>query len=151
MSTQIFVKKENDCLVPVDQANLLLIDELDGTYKAVLTKPRNIQFHRKFFALVNIAFDAWQTDSIKHKGVIVKKNRDRFRRELTIHAGYYSAVFNINNELRLEAKSISFSNMEEEEFSKLYSKVIDVILQKILTNYSKSDLEEQVQKVLEFC
>ena len=43
---------------------------------------------------------------------------------------------------RLKAKSMSFANMEQDEFDVLYYAVHDVIRQRILTNYSREELDE---------
>lgn len=152
MATEIYMRKLYDTLAPVDQASLDSLCELlpNGEYKCVITKPRNLPFLKKFFALVNVAYEGWNPDPVFHKGVEIKKNKDVFRKNLTVMAGFYDTVFNINGELRLEPKSISFANMDDEEFSRLYSKFIDVVLGKVLTNYTKDDLDEQVNKILGF-
>ena len=41
--------------------------------------------------------------------------------------------------------------MSQEDFDKLYSTAIDVILENVLTNYSKEDIDDQVERVLGFC
>ena len=133
MATELFVKKSQNVLMPVDQVNADVLDEIkNGEYKAVLIQPRNIQFHKKFFALVKVAYDAWEPEEVKYKDVVVQKNLERFRKDLTIMCGYFDTVVNIKNEVRLEAKSISFANIDDAEFSELYSRFIDVVLQKVL-------------------
>lgn len=120
--------------------------------RAEVKRVRNLKFHRKFFALLNVAFEAW-TPEIKvyaKTGEVAVKNFDRFRSDVTILAGFYEATYKINGEMVLKPKSISFSNMDETEFQDLYSKVIDVILERILTNYTKDDLEQVVNEVLGF-
>jgi hypothetical protein len=114
------------------------------------TKKRNSLFHRKFFALLGIGFDSWEPEKIDSKWGAPQKNFDRFRRDVTIKAGYYEPVYDLNGDLRLEAKSISFGKMGQDEFEKLYSNVINVFLGKILKNYKKDDLEKVVQDILNF-
>ena len=152
MAKKIFLRKLYDSFVPVDQASMDAMEEMgmNAEYQVTLTKPRNIHFHKKLFALIGIAYDAFDLGEIKHKGTVIEKNRERFRKDLTIQAGFYDTVFNLDGELRLEAKSISFAKMDEEEFARLYDKFITVILQKVLTSYTAEDLDQQVNKILGF-
>lgn len=152
MATEIFVRKLYDSFAPVDMAALEQMEQLkmNGEYLAVLTQPRNIFFHRKFFALLNVAYKAWDKPELEHKGEQVSADFEQFRSDVIILAGHYKKYINIKGELRLKAKSISFAKMDEVEFQKLYSSVVDVILQKVLTNYDEDDLQNVVDKVLGF-
>jgi len=152
MATELFLRKLYNTFAPVDQVSLDAMEALpmNAEYKAILTRPRNVKFHRKFWALLDVAYDAWNPEPVFYKGLEVHKNKDRFRKDLIILAGYFNTVININGEVRLEAKSIAFASMGEDDFSRLYSKCIDVILGKILTHYTADDLDEQVETVLGF-
>jgi len=112
--------------------------------------PRNVRFHRKFFAMVDHAFGCWEPEGLKYKGEVVQKSSERFRHDLIILAGYYEPVFNARGETRLVAKSISFGRMSEDEFEEVYSRVADVILQKILTKYTRDDLDIVVEQMMGF-
>ncbi|MEE8128175.1 DUF1367 family protein [Candidatus Vondammii sp. HM_W22] len=115
------------------------------------TKPRNLRFFRKWWALVNFAFDHWETGELvdpKLKGIFPEKNMERFRKDLTILAGHYDSFYRIDGTVRIEAKSISFAQMKEGDFDKFYSATIDAILKYILTNYQREDLEQVVEQLL---
>lgn len=152
MAIELFVRKLWDKLVPVDQAALDSMEELkmNGEYKCVLTQQRNSKFHRKFFALLDVAFDAWEEPEVEYKGIKVKKNKERFRKDVIILCGFYEVIVDISGRIRLEAKSMSFARMDQKDFEILYSSTIDVILAKVLTGYTKADLDEQVARVLRF-
>ena len=152
MATEIIVRKMYDSFAPVDQSNLELMEsfKLGGEYRATITQPRNLQFHRKFFALLDIAFDAWEPEPVMYHGMEIAKNKDRFREDITILAGHGEPTFNLNGEVRYKAKSISFAKMNQETFEKLYSAVINVVLQRVLSNYTRQDLEYVVGEVLRF-
>ena len=143
-------------LVPADDETAERIRKLPkGTMlHGKFVKVRNPKFLRKAFALVNIAFDMWteRFEPQMYKGVPVLPNKERFRKDLTILAGYYDATYNIRGELRLEAKSWSMDNMEEEEFEALYSAMIDAILRSILPNagLSERSLRAAVDEILNF-
>jgi hypothetical protein len=115
---------------------------------------RNGAFHRKFFALIKIAFDLWAESkpAQEYHGRPVLPDFDRFRRDVTIMAGFFRPVWNARGELRVEAESIAFGSMTEERFEQLYSATINVILSKILPGrgLTEAQLREWVGRVLEF-
>lgn len=114
---------------------------------------RNGKFHRKFFAMLTVGFDAWEPGR-KHKtykGQSVAKNFEKFREEVTILAGFYEQSFDLDGNLQLIAKSISFANMTQEEFEAVYDAVANVILSKVLTSYKgRDELNDVVDRVLRF-
>lgn len=115
--------------------------------------PRNPKFHRKFFAMLNFAFDAWEPDRKRktYKGRPVEKNFEQFREDILILAGFSEQTFNLRGEMRLKAKSISFANMDDEEFERVYSAVVDVILKNVLSTYAnREELDAVVSRVMGF-
>lgn len=153
MATELLLSKTaGGTLAPADQQAVDWIAKLKlgQVVRAELARVRNYKFLRKYFALLNFAFDAWEPQTKEYKGEPVQKNFDQFRRDVTILAGYYEASYNIKGETRLTPKSISFANMDEDEFGALYSDTINVILSRILTNYTRSDLDEVVENLLRF-
>lgn len=115
--------------------------------------PRNPRFHRKFFALLNVGFEAWEPPRKRktYKGMAVTKNFDQFREDVTILAGFYEQSFDLDGRMKLRAKSISFANMEEPEFEQLYSAVADVLLAKVLHTYlGRAELDEVVERIVGF-
>jgi len=118
-----------------------------------MTFSRNPDFHRKFFALLNLGFEAWDPGR-KHKtyrGEPVRKDFDRFREDVTILAGHYEQTFHLDGTMTLQAKSISFASMDDVEFERVYSSVADVLLEKVLTKYAgRADLDRVVGELLRF-
>jgi len=113
-------------------------------------KRRNVKFHRKFFAMLNVAFDMWQPGDLTTKYGVVEKNFNQFRSDLIILSGYYSQVFRTDGSVKIKAKSISFSSMDEDEFEKVYSQVLDVVLQKICPTVPKEELEHSIDMAMGF-
>lgn len=148
----VLAKAANGCLVPVDQQGIEAIAKmkLGQGVKVVMTRHNNVAFHRKLFALANLAYEAWEPDGIEHKGVPITKNFSQFREDITILAGFYETRVRLNGELRFIAKSWSFASMPDEEKDRLYSAIIDVVLTRILTNYTRDDLDNVVEQVLRF-
>lgn len=134
---------------PHDHETLTRV-RLGATVRADIVQPRNVQFHRKFFAMLKVGFDAWEPPEQEHKGLPVQKNFERFRKDCIIAAGYYEPVANLRGEVRAEPKSIAFAKMDETEFEQLYSAVADVLLQRVLRNYTREDLDRVVEEILRF-
>jgi hypothetical protein len=91
---------------------------INEAFEIDYTKGRNYKFHRKYFALLKLAFENQQD----------YRTIEEMRHDLIIVAGYYNEVTNlITGEIIKKANSISFSSMDENEFSELYEKTKDVV------------------------
>tara|TARA_R110002095_G_scaffold169152_1_gene146814 strand:+ start:3882 stop:4364 length:483 start_codon:yes stop_codon:yes gene_type:complete len=142
-------------LVPADEQSAKFVGKLikNDVVTSDFVKPRNYRFHRKWFALVKFAYEHWQPSHLqdaKWKDVIPEKSFDRFRKDLIIMTGRYDAVYRVDGSVRIEAKSISFASMDEEEFQKLWNSTTTVILDKVLMNYTLDDLKLVVAKLEQF-
>lgn len=148
----VLAKAANGCLVPVDQQGTEAIAKmkLGQGVKVTLTRHNNVAFHRKLFALANLAYEAWEPLEKEHQGVPITKNFDQFREDITILAGFYETRIRLNGDVRFIAKSWSFAKMPDDEKDRLYNAIINVILTRILTNYTRDDLDNVVEKVLRF-
>ncbi len=122
--------------------------------RGAFVQPRNPHFHRKFFALLSVAFDYFEETAprIEYKGEQVAPDFKRFRKDITILAGRFHLVTNLKGEIRAEADSISFGSMKEDEFQQLYDKVITVLMERVLTGpqWSREKIEETVEQIAEF-
>jgi hypothetical protein len=115
--------------------------------------PRNSRYHRKFFAMLNLGYDAWepQRKHKSYKGREVQKNFERFRSDVLIAAGFYTQTFGLDGKLQLEAQSISFASMEQPEFEFVYNRCLDVLLQDVLSTYAgREEVNGVVEKILRF-
>lgn len=150
------IRQPGGALVPAtdEDAEALRKIKAGAAVRVEVRQIRNYKFLQKWFTLAKYAFDLWveRVPAKEYKGQPVKPNFDRFRKDLIILAGHYDATFNAKGEIRLEAKSISFASMSEEEFDKLYSDTIDVVLQKILTGtkLTEDQLRNHVEAVLAY-
>lgn len=148
----VLAKAANGCLVPVDQQGIDAIAKmkLGQGVKVVMTRHNNVAFHRKLFALANLAYEAWEPEELQHKGEVIAKNFDQFREDITILAGFYEARVRLDGSIRFIAKSWSFARMPDDEKDRLYNSIINVVLSRILTNYTRDDLDNVVNQVLAF-
>ena len=143
-------------LIPSHQQDLDEIKKLPvgQPLRVKVTRMRNVGHHRKYFALLNHAYQSWEPPGADYAydagGVIPEKNFERFRHDIIILAGFYEAHYRINGDIRLEPKSISFTNMGQDEFELLYDKTIDVIVKHVLRNYTGDELRQVVDQIMEF-
>ena len=115
--------------------------------EANFTRKRNPKFHRKFFTLLDYGYQHWEPTGVE--GETQGKNREQFRSDVTVMAGYFEKAFDLGGQMCLRPMSISFANMEQDDFEKLYSNVVDVILEHVLTTYTREDLDAVVKKLIQ--
>ena len=113
-------------------------------------KMRNYGFHKKMFALLNLAYSYWEPGEITSKYGTPEKNFDRFRKDVTILAGFFHTEIRLDGSIRVCADSISFASMDNEEFQKLYEAVLTVLMDKILVNMDRETIEDLMDKFLQF-
>ena len=113
---------------------------------------RNINFHRKLFALLSLAYDYWAPGEVNSKYGVPEKNFKQFRKDLIILAGYYHPVIRLDGTVRIDADSISFGSMDEDTFGKLYDNILTVIMERIpiLCDMKRNEIDDLVEKVLTF-
>jgi hypothetical protein len=128
MAELSLIKHPGGSFTPANDADVEACSKIkNGAYVlANIKQPRNPQFHRKFFALLNFAFEYWEPDE-EHMGIKTEKNFDRFRKDVLIIAGFRKVVVSIRNEARYEAESISFAKMDETRFNEVYRAVFRVL------------------------
>jgi len=101
------------------------------SYQVDIKLSRNSKFHGKVFTFFNFCFDHWDNEN---KFQCEQKSFDVFRNHLTVLAGYYDSFVGIDGRVRVEAKSISYSNMTQEEFEMLYSSLINAAMKHVFNN-----------------
>lgn len=150
------MKTQSGMFVPEDQESRDLCDrvKVGQVIRGEFTKQRNYQFHRKFFALMQLGYDIWSETAprLEYQGEPVEPRLENFRKDITILCGWFNTYVSMKGEVRLEAKSISFASMDDEEFERLYSKAISVILTRCYRghNMDEAKLRESVEAVLRF-
>ena len=100
---------------------------------ARLSQPRNIRFHRKYFALLGVAYDMADTEL----------NTEQFRAFCTVGAGYCDFIEGANGAIAIP-KSISFASMDETTFERLYQDTLTFVCKRWALD------ENQVNQIVEF-
>jgi len=135
-------KNYNHCLEPADQVAKDYLKKLKAgeTILVNVKKPRNIKFHRKYFALLSVA---WENQE-KYEAF------EAMRKEVIMRAGWFVEHHHLTGAISYEAKSIAFHNMDELEFDDLYNKSIDVILKHFMPGGDADALQNAVDQILGF-
>jgi hypothetical protein len=153
---EILCYKRAGVLIPAteEEAEKLAKIKTGQVLRMDMVKMRNGAFFRKFWALAKFAYDIW-SETVQpqtYKGQPVRATFDRFRKDLTVLAGYYEATYNVRGEVRLEAKSLAWGKMSEDEFERFFSDVIQTVLSKVLNNVklTEKEVREHVERALQF-
>lgn len=94
---------------------------------------RNYENHKRFFDFINTTFSMQEHF----------EEPEAYRKWLIMKAGYFDTLVEPDGAVRLIPRSISFENMDEDEFEKLFSTAIDVFL-KTFTHISHDDLMQVI-------
>ena len=111
--------------------------------KANITKPRNVGFHKKYFAMLNLMYQ--NQDHFDYF--------ENFRSYYQMRAGFYKIILVPQGRLeKIKIKrptgelhwptSISFANMDQLEFENVYNRVLDRLLEDIPMD--RVDIEKEL-------
>ncbi len=122
---KLYVKNTLTGLVPMygsdyDEKKRLKLGE---EYEVSIRRPRNIKFHKLFFALLNLG----------HQNTQMELPFETYRRWAVMKAGFVK-VYNTPKGQLFEPESIAFANMDEDRFRQVYDRVLDVIVDDIGTD-----------------
>lgn len=121
-----------------DEKKKLKIGEV---YEATIKRPRNLHFHRKYFSLINLAWEYQLERSTEH----FHNNVDVFRKTVELAAGWCEPVYSIERREWVEIpKSIAFDKMDNDEFTNLYERVKDVLFKYFLKHITVEEFEKNL-------
>lgn len=115
--------------------------KIGQVYRVEVKKPRNYEFHKKYFALINCAWEYQNEGVVQH----FKNDVNLFRKTVEISAGHCEYIYSLkHNDWIEQSKSISFGSMSEFEFRDLYDRVKDVLFMVFLKNISEDEFMEHL-------
>jgi len=133
---KLIVKKTYLGLLPASRGEfdkLELAKFIEGElYEVEIKKKRNIKFHKKFFALINLCFE--NQEHYKHA--------DDLRKELVIDAGFFREYTTVLGEIKKEPLSLSFASMDEIQFEDVYNKVLTEVM--LMLDCDNEDIRDQL-------
>lgn len=101
-------------------------------YEIEYKKPRNIKYHRKYFALLNLVYSNQE----------YFEDFESFREYIIIKSGYYIKTVTAKGEF-FKAKSISFASMDNIAFEKLFDSTLDVVIAEFIP-ISKEEIKNEI-------
>jgi hypothetical protein len=131
---KLYLKKLGYSLTAIDSEAAAQLDKVhkDEMVLCEIKCTRSYPNHKRFFKFLQIAFDLQEHFT----------EPEHFRRWLQIEAGYYTTIVSPNGDVKFISDSISFEKMDEDEFKKLFSTVIDVFLRELGTGVTEQKLIE---------
>ncbi|GLY59681.1 hypothetical protein Pcaca05_05390 [Pectobacterium carotovorum subsp. carotovorum] len=114
-------------------------------YTAEIKLSRNPAFHRKTFAFFNFCFAHWSAERAGLEHMDESTQFDRFRKDLTILAGFYEQTVRLNGDIRTEAKSLAYANMEPDEFERCYSALINAAIKHVFAGTKDENILNQLR------
>jgi hypothetical protein len=102
---------------------------------------RNYEFHKKFFALIKLA---WENLPEKFDGYF--GTPEDLRSELIVLAGFYTERKDFYGNTKKVPESIAFDKMSQERFEQLYSKVLDLVCR--LIGVEETDIMDQLMEFM---
>lgn len=141
------VKHPGGVFSPVNDSDLERLQRFRNgeTYTADIKLTRNPKFHRKVMAFFGFCFSHWCADRAGLGSADETTQFNRFRKDLTILAGFYDTVTNIRGEVRAEAKSLSYAQMEQEEFERCYSALVNAAIKHVFAGTKDPQILNQLQ------
>ena len=141
----IYLVKTYEGLKPASEDDSDKMKSLKGgtTYRADIKQPRNYEFHKKFFAMIDVVWN--NLPEHLGKGYGTKEN---FRYELTMRAGFRESWTTHKGAPMWRPKSISFAKMSEHDFQTLYNKILDDVVMNFIPGLEKSALDHEIASFL---
>lgn len=118
---KIYLKKAYEgYFTPADDeaAEWAVKQKVGAVVYADFKQARNYLFHKKYFGMLKIAFQNQEEYA----------SLETLREAVQIAAGHYEIICLLDGRKGLKSKTISFASMKQEEFERLYSDVLDVVL-----------------------
>lgn len=139
MATSQIMVKRLGALRPTDDEGTEAMRKIpDGSLvKVTWTRPRNIRFHNKFFAMLGIVL----------KNQEHYKSMDELKQVCKLRIGHVHVVQTPYGEERWP-KSISWASMDETEFSEFYDRAVDWVISEVIPGLQRQHLDAEVEAEL---
>ena len=140
------IKQPGGLLLPASDGDAERLERFKSgaIYPIEIKQARNPAFHGKVFAFMKFCFDHWAADKTDERFKTSAAQFDTFRKNLTVLAGYRDITFTIDGRTRVEPKSLSFANMEQDEFEECYSALINAALVHVFGNTSDQKILDKL-------
>jgi hypothetical protein len=133
---EILLQKQGVIWVPGDEDAIDITHSVpNGKYARMkYVFPRNIKNHKRFFAFLNLAFDAQE----------FFKNIHHFRKWLIGKAGYFTIIQTPKGGTIFDADSIAFDKMDEISFRKVFNDCVQAFIDEFGPKVTQKQIDEIV-------
>lgn len=107
-----------------------------------ITRPRNYEFHKKFFALIRLTFDNLP-ERIHH--MLNVRSEEDLLTCIKLDLGLATTIYHGGREI-VKPGSISFAAMDNDEFERFYNRALDLILSKYLRGATREQIAEEIRR-----
>ena len=111
------------------QDNEMVICSIDDT--------RNVRFHRKFFALLNLVFHHLPEDIAERLSTV-----DLLLHEIKLRLGLYVIYITPKGNRSYKTDSIAFDKMSQSKFTEFYDNALKVIFKYYLTGWDEVMIDQ---------
>ena len=141
------VKHPGGVFSPANETDLERLQRFKNgeTYTAEIKLTRNPSFHRKVMAFFGFCFSHWSSERAGLEHMDEHSQFDRFRKDLTILAGFYVKTVRLNGDIRVEAQSLAYANMEQEKFERVYSALINAAIKHVFSGTKDKEILNRLQ------
>lgn len=139
MSSFIAIKKLAT-LRPVDQSGVDRIAKLrEGQQVEIQIKQaRNGRQHRLYWAMIGLVYHQQNRYA----------TQEQLSNAIKCAVGWCDEIELSSGKVMVTPRSISFSNMPQEQFSEFFDKVIELVVTKILPGVSDADLRAELEAMV---
>lgn len=140
MSTIIILRHALGALRPTEAlGEAALAEYAQGEeVKAEITRPRNLRFHKKYFALLTLLYP--------HQNIY--PTPELFRAAVQCALGWGDAMTMLDGRIIMVARSIAFGKMDETEFGELMKRFFELAVTRILPNVNEADLMREWDEIM---
>ena len=142
MTVLLLHKTLSGNLATIDDAGKELLAKIGRgeIVSAEIKRPRNIKFHRRFFAMLNLVL-ANQSHY---------QSLDDLLDVCKLRIGHVKVIQTKHGEVRIP-KSISFAALDDAAFSAFYDRAVDWVIAEVIPGLRRADLDEEVEnEIMEF-
>ena len=132
MATTAIMVKRLGGLRPAHDADAEMLRTVpeNALLKVTWTRPRNIRFHNKFFAMLGIIL----------ANQVTYKSMDQLLHVCKLRIGHVEVQKTAQGDVEIP-KSISWAKMDETEFSAFYNRAVDWVLSEVIPGLQRQHLD----------
>lgn len=132
---KFLAQKQLSSLRPLDEAGEEALRKIKNgsTVEIEIKQPRNVQHHRKFFAMLNIVL----------KNQEHYKSIDHILGACKLAIGHVEMIQTKRGVVALPL-SISFASMDQSAFDDFYTRAVDWVISDVIPGLSRKDLDAEV-------